>query len=224
MRGQLNLHVKELEAEKDLREAMMTVAKRPPPYIDVFEVYSGSSKFTTRCSKFGLTALEPIDILHGPQHDMTKPANRQTVKTAATRFKPRFIMLGLDCRLYSMFNHNMNFSGREDLWQQLQHEQELAVELAYFQLTNDRYFMIENPQRSQLWCHPAVQELSLESHTGDISRYRPWPQDLQTNDLGQLPGLIGRRLTPEARSECTPIAGRMTQTAWLIPYSSSSVT
>ena len=65
LRSNMKKAVQNLEAENMIYQALPTVHQRPPPCIDVFEVFSGAAKFTLRCSKFGLNALEPIDIQHG---------------------------------------------------------------------------------------------------------------------------------------------------------------
>ena len=215
-----------LEAENMIYQALPTVSQRPPPCIDVFEIFSGASKFTLRCKKFGLNALEPIDIEHGDLHDLKDEKVRSNIKQAIKRFKPWLVILGVDCRFWNQFNINLNYSQRPELLQQLQSEErplvEFACEIADLQYNRNRYFLLENPQRSQLWNLKEVTELS--------QRPDVWIQYLDTGAfgaqvnghdiiktmgfLGNIPGLqdvIGRRLTQEERSQRLPIEGALTR-------------
>ena len=96
--------VKNLEAEDQIYKALPSVVDRPPPMIDVFELFSGSSKFTTMSTKFGLNAFQPLDIQHGPEQDLKDPQVQREVWRAVRKFKPWFILMGLDCRLWNLFN------------------------------------------------------------------------------------------------------------------------
>lgn len=226
LRSNMKKAVQNLEAESMIYQALPTVHQRPPPCIDVFEVFSGAAKFTLRCSKFGLNALEPIDIQHGDQHDLKNEEVRNHIMKAVKKFKPWLVILGVDCRFWNQFNINMNYSQRPELLQSLQDEErplvQFACELADFQLYHNRYFLIENPQRSQLWTLREVIELS--------QRPDVWIQYLDTGAfgaqvnghdiiktmgfLGNIPGLedvIGRRLSQDERSQRRPIEGALTR-------------
>ena len=218
--------VKNLEAEDQIYKALPSVVDRPPPMIDVFELFSGSSKFTTMSTKFGLNALQPLDIQHGPEQGLKDPQVQREVWRAVRKFKPWFILMGLDCRLWNLFNINLNYSQRLELLHELQADEIplviLAVELAFFQIKNDRYFMFENPQRSQLWSLEPVLELESQPQvwktTLDTGAYggqvHGHPIAKPMTFLGNIPELdevINRRLTPEERKLCIPIEGSMTR-------------
>ena len=70
LKSNMKKAVQTLQAENMIYQALPAVNQRPPPCIDVFEIFGGSAKFTLRCRKFGLNALEPIDIQHGDQRDL----------------------------------------------------------------------------------------------------------------------------------------------------------
>ena len=109
LRNNVKKAAETLEAENMIYQALPTVSQRPPPCIDVLEIFSGASKFTLRCKKFGLNALEPIDIEHGDLHDLKDEKVRNNLKQAIKRFKPWLVILGVDCRFWNQFNINLNY-------------------------------------------------------------------------------------------------------------------
>ena len=71
------------------------------------------------------------------------------------RFRPLLVMMAIDCKHYNMFNKNMNYSYRPEEWEWLQSKgaplRMLAYKIAKRQHSKGRFFLIENPQRSELW-------------------------------------------------------------------------
>lgn len=214
------------EAEGNVYQALPTVSDRPPPLIDVFEIFSGSSKFTLRASSFGLNALQPLDLAHGPQQDLKDPRVRSEVIKAAKKFKPWFIIMGLDCRFWNLFNINLNYSQRLDLLKELQEDElplvELACELAIFQHKHGRYFLIENPQRSRLWelqpildveSMPLVWKTTLDTGAfgAEVHGHRVAKPMTFLGNIPELDEVITRRLSQEERQACTPIEGKLTR-------------
>jgi hypothetical protein len=72
-------------------------------------------------------------------------------------------MIELECTRYNLFNKNMNYSQRWDEWQMLQEEHQplldLGVDSALIQYRAGRFFLLENPLRSEVWSKPRVEEL-----------------------------------------------------------------
>ena len=64
------------------------------------------------------------------------------------RFRPYLLIMGLECRHYTRFNRNLNYSHRLDEWYELQHEDrpllDLSADLAETQHRQGRFFMLEN--------------------------------------------------------------------------------
>ena len=224
LRGSLNQSASELEAEKGIYEVLGTASDRRFPYIDIFELFSGSSKFTTRAPAFNMNALEPQDLLHG--HDLSDPEQKQHVRQALKKFKPWLTVLGLSCRPYSIFNHNMNYSWREDEWLELQKEAQplldFAMDVIYEQMDQNRYFLLENPEKSELWstaeidtlmCMPGVWQVTLDTGAfGACIDDKPIKKPMTF--IGNIPGLeklMNQRLSQEERQLCTPIQGSMTR-------------
>lgn len=140
--------------------------------------------------------------------------------------------MGLDCRLWNLFNINLNYSQRLDSLQQLQDDElqlvAFACESALEQWRNGRYFLIENPQRSRLWSLPEILELEsllsvwkttldagafgAEVHGHHIAK----PMTFLGN-VPELDGIISQRLTKEERLNCTAIQGKLTRASQEYP-------
>lgn len=224
--GDLNNAVKVMEAERNIFDALPTTLQRPSPNIDIFELFAGSAKFTTLAGRHHLNALQPLDLQHGPEQDLKNPALQQEVREAVKKYKPWAIIMGLDCRLWSIFNENLNFSERKELLSKLRDDEKqlvrFACELALLQHQAGRFFLIENPQRSRLWTLKEILQL--------LDLPQTWLVTLDTgafganidgnpiikpmNFLGNIPHLdqeMCRRLDAEERLQCTPIQGVMTK-------------
>ena len=224
LRGNLKTAIKELETEAEIYESLMTVHQRPPPYIDILELFAGSSKLTLMAKGFGLNALEPMDLEHG--HDLCDPQVQQQAHKAISKFKPWLCMMGIDCRHYNWFNHNLNYSHREDEWQQLQLEDRpmlvFSGDVAMNQYKANRFFVLENPLRSQIWHDEILQRLqdlpgvwTVTLDTGAFGAIIKGNKVCKTMKLiGNVPGLdleLSRRLDAHERQLCTPIQGSLTR-------------
>ena len=95
----------------------------------------------------------------------------------------------------------------------------LACQLALLQIKGSRDFLIENPQRSQLWKLPCIIEIEERpAVTLDAGAFGATVHGQQVAKpmtfLGNIPGrdsIIHKRLTAEERLECTPIQGNKTR-------------
>ena len=218
--------VENYEAESNIYHSLASVSDRPPPMIDIFELFSGSSKFTKMAHRYGLNALQPFDIKHGPHQDLKDPQVQADVLKAVKKFKPWFVIMGLDCRLWNIFNANLNYSHRLELLQELQDAElplvEFACEVALLQMKHGRYFLMENPQRSRLWSLPCITDLENMPGTwkttldagafGATVHQQPVAKPMTfMGNIPDMDNLIHKRLTTEERSHCTPIQGNMTR-------------
>ncbi len=127
LRGTLKNNINNLESGVKIYEALRSVAERPPPHIDILELFSGTSKLTIHASKHHLNALQPMDLNHG--QDFHDPQVRKTIILAMKKFKPWLAMIGIRCTKWSRFNINLNYSWRPD---QLRQEQEAEMPLVDF--------------------------------------------------------------------------------------------
>ena len=222
IRGTLKRAIQVYETELKIYNNTNSVADRPPPHIDIFELFSGTSKFTTRSIKHQLNALAPMDIEHGPHQDFKDEAVRKEVFRLLKKFKPWLTALGIDCRLWSIFSENLNFSQDPQLLQQLR-ELELplvlfAAEVAMHQMDHHRFFLIENPVRSRLWTLPVmIQLLQQPGVWSTVLDTGAWGAEIDGQMIikpmrfvGNLPGLdevIHKRLSEHERQWCQPIQG-----------------
>ena len=82
---------------------------------------------------------------------------------ALKRHQPHLLMVELECTRYNLFNKNMNYAHRLDEWQMRQQEHQplldLGVGSALIQYRAGRFFLLENPLRSEVWSKPRVEEL-----------------------------------------------------------------
>ena len=224
LRGSLRTTIKELEAEKTIYDSLMTVRQRPPPHIDILELFAGSSKLTLMAKGFGLNALEPMDLQHG--HDLCDLQVQQQVHESIAKFKPWLCMMGIDCRHYNWFNHNMNYAHREEEWQELQLEDRpmlvFSGDVAMNQYKANRFFILENPLRSQIWDDEILQRLQdlpgvwiVVLDTGAFGATIKGNKVCKSMKLiGNVPGLdseLSRRLDAHERQLCTPIQGSLTR-------------
>ena len=223
-----------MEAEREIFDALPSTSLRPAPNIDIFELFAGASKFTLRAGKFQLNALQPLDWIHGSDQDLHDPQLQREVAATIKRFKPWVLIMGLDCRLWSIFNENLNYSQRRHLLRQLRTQEKklvmFACELAILQYNAGRFFLIENPQRSRLWVLREIVELLNMPQTWLVSldtgafgaAVEDKPILKPMNFLGNIPFLdevLGQRLSWEDRQLCTPIQGTMTKKSQEYPDS-----
>ena len=111
------------------------------------EVCSGSGRLTAEVRIQGLTASDPLDIIHG--HDLSDRRFIAEVKQRLTTLRPFATHIAVKCRPWSVANQNVN---TED--SQYAHDMALAVnlaELAGFIADLNLFVSIENPARSRLW-------------------------------------------------------------------------
>ena len=113
LRGTLKNNANNLESEVKIYDALASVADRPPPYIDILELFSGTSKFTLHAAKHHLNALQPMDLNHG--QDFHDPEVRKSTFRAMKKYKPWFAMIGIRCTKWSQFNINLNYSWRLEI-------------------------------------------------------------------------------------------------------------
>ena len=232
LKGQIQHSCKQLEAEDRIYHSFMTVHQRPPPNIDVFELFAGSAKFTLFASQFGLNALQPMDLNFG--QDFKHPQTRQMIIGMVKKFRPWKLIMGISCVLWNLFNENLNYPSpeRQALLQRLREEEyvlvEFAAQLAWLQMEEGRLFLIENPVKSRLWSLPCIE--ALMSHYGvwtSTTDAGAWGAEIDDKPvikglrfIGNQPGLdhvLNKRLTPAQREYCTTIQGKMTKASQVYP-------
>ncbi|CAK9114796.1 Protease Do-like 9 [Durusdinium trenchii] len=226
LRGDWNKAADILEKEYQVYATSKPTMERPPPYADLWELFAGSSNMTRLAAHYNLNTLQPMDLLYG--QNFKDPAMRKMIFQKLDHYKPWLVIMGVDCRLWNQFNINLNWSSpdRRLALRHLQDDEkvlvEFAVAVALRQHRAGRYFLLENPQRSQLW--------NLEEVTDLLGLRGVWTTDLDCGAYGaevdgqpiakpmrwagNQPGLheqLNRRLTPLQKMYCTPIQGKLTR-------------
>ena len=226
LRGDWNKAADILEKEYQVYATSKPTMERPPPYADLWELFAGSSNMTRLAAQYNLNTLQPMDLLYG--QNFKDPAMRKMIFQKLDHYKPWLVIMGVDCRLWNQFNINLNWSSpdRRLALRHLQDDEkvlvEFAVAVALRQHRAGRYFLLENPQRSQLW--------NLEEVTDLLGLRGVWTTDLDCGAYGaevdgqpiakpmrwagNQPGLheqLNRRLTPLQKMYCTPIQGKLTR-------------
>ena len=224
LKGNIKQALLAYETESKIYSNMSSVADRPPPYMDVFELFSGSSKFTLLANRHQLNALAPMDLQHG--QDFKQEQVRREIFKILKKFKPWLTILGIDCRLWSIFNENLNYSQALDLLANLREDEMplviFACEVALFQFRNGRYFLLEDPQKSRIWSLQPVQDLlSLPGVWSVVLDTGVWGAEVDgqmiakpMRFIGNMPGLedvIYKRLTPDQKQWCQKIEGNLTK-------------
>ena len=205
---------------------------RPPPCVDLWELFAGEARMTELAHQYDLNALQPQDLRRG--QDFKDASTRAYIMEKVKKFKPWLIPMGVDCRLWNQFSINLNWSTPERQVQlkELQRQERplvhFATDVALEQYKNGRYFLIENPLRSTLWQEQALQELlalpGVWSTTLDAGAYgaevdgQPLCKPMRW--IGNAPGMdlaLHRRLDDLEKQYCIPIQGTITRKSQVYP-------
>jgi hypothetical protein len=208
----------------------MPACDRPTPNCDLWELFAGEALTTKLSTEYQLNSLQPYDLIYG-QDFMLEHTQKHMLHTV-DRFQPLLVMMAVDCRHYTMFNKNMNYSYRPEEWEWLQSQgaplRMLASKIAKRQRSKGRFFLIENPRRSELWETQEIRELLEMSGVWKVTcDTGAFGMQINGKDVckpmtfvGNMPGLdevLSRRLTQQQRSQCTPIQGDMTRKSQAYP-------
>ncbi|CAK9042996.1 Integrase catalytic domain-containing protein (Fragment), partial [Durusdinium trenchii] len=160
--GHLRQVHKILQKEVDIYESLPShVEYKKGPKIDLLEVYAGRALVSEMCPAYGLSSLQPIDLIYG--WDLHDKKSQQALFEGVDRFEPLLLMVEWSCTQWSIFNQNMNYSTRPEALQALRDADrplvELGAELCAKQRDSGRLYLGENPLRSALWNEPDIRNL-----------------------------------------------------------------
>lgn len=80
--------------------------------LDLIEVFAGKATVTDLAQHYGLSALQPFDLIYG--QDLADPGTAEVFRQTVRRFKPLLTLIAWNCTEHSLFNENMNYSHRMD--------------------------------------------------------------------------------------------------------------
>eukprot|EP00434_Breviolum_minutum_P010232 symbB.v1.2.009030.t1/scaffold568.1/size186168/6 len=123
IRGQWLRSAKLMEAEHEVYHSQPSTQQRPPPSVDLWELFAGQARCSELAHEYDLTALQPMDIVYG--QDFFDQKVRSRAKETLDRFRPTLLMIETDCTHFTLFNKNLNYSQRLDEWHRLQQEDQL---------------------------------------------------------------------------------------------------
>ena len=150
LRGLWSRSAKTLETENKVYMAQKSFKERPPPSLYLWELFAGRALCSELAKEYDLEALQPWDLIYG--QDFMTASTRSRAFEVLDNFKPLLVMLEIDCRHYNLFNKNLNYSHRPEVWHDLQQEDRpmltFTAKVARKQWEASRFFFIENPQRS----------------------------------------------------------------------------
>ena len=224
MRGQWMKSARLLESEHQTYVTRKSTRDRPPPSVDLWELFAGRALCSELAHQYDLEALQPWDLVYG--QDFMSTSTRRVAFKTLDDFRPMLLMLELKCTHYTLFNKNLNYSHRLEEWDELQHEDKPLLDftssMANRQADPGRYFFVENPERSELWQTP--QMIKLMARAGvftfvlDAGAFGATidgklvikPLRIVTNFPG-LDEVLQRRLSQAEKVSCQPIEGSATK-------------
>ena len=139
-----------------------STSSRPPPAADLWELFAGRALCSQLAHEYDLVAIQPFDLIYG--QGFKKAAVRTAAFKTLDTMRPLLVMIEIDCKHYTIFNKNLNYSHRLLEWQQLQDEDHpmltFSITIAEKQVKAGRFFSVENPERSEPWNKPEVKRLA----------------------------------------------------------------
>ena len=135
------------------------------------EMFAGQAKPTRWANKYGLRAAEPAEKLNG--WDLSQPKQARLWKENIKQQKPLVVVIQYPCRYWARLV-NTNFAHRPEVLEELRKGEENIFNLMLWtireQTKNGRFWILENPQGSELWKHPRVmQEMHMAGATTVVS-------------------------------------------------------
>ena len=227
LKSQRKTYENEINAYKSLlshQECVKEGTKTDMMVLDLIEVFAGKARLTDLAHRYGLSASQPFDIKYGI--DLKTKAGRDMLKKAVKTLKPLLLLVAWPCTVWNIFNRNMNYSYRLDELESLRDEDrplvKLGVELCYEQIEGGRFYLGENPLRSDLWKESHVCQLRQHADnievTGDAGAYGAenrdgWPTQKPHRWITNSKTLaenLSKKMTPEQKLYTKPVEGKET--------------
>ena len=204
---------------------------RPPGAADLWELFAGEATCSRLARQYQLNALQPFDLIYG-QDFMDDNIKNMTFR-ALKRHQSHLLMIELECTRYNLLNKNMNYAYRLDEWQMRQQEHQplldLSVDSALIQYRAGRFFLLENPLRSEVWSKPRVEELRHLPGVWEVvlvlgafgaTNNDGEPIQKPVMLVGNMPGLdvvLHQRLSQDEKALCVPVQGQHTRNSQIYP-------
>ena len=130
------------------------------------ELFSGKGGLTAAFSKHGFFCFPGIDILNGPENDLTNPRIQKFILDFLASGAVWYCHLGAPCSIWSQARRNIKNLRKAAF------KERVGVELAIFSVKVAKfcqklgiYYSIENPSRSKLWDSNPMLSLHTDRHS-----------------------------------------------------------
>ena len=135
--------------------------KRMHDTLEVIEVFSGEARITAACKEAGMTTGTPIDIKTG--FDMLTVQGQNDARSLIHAGLPIVVFMAPVCTSWSSLSNVLPYEERIRRRDESYPFIEFCSDIAHFQIELGRYFIIENPETSQIWNTRLMQSLA-EKH------------------------------------------------------------
>ena len=132
------------------------------PKFTLIEIFAGSARITTACRDVGLATGPPIDINTG--YDLLTKRDQDDVWDIIKNGLPTVIFMAPVCTSWSSLSNVLPEAERLRRRAASYPLVEFCAELATYQQQRHRYFIIENPETSQMWNTEPMRD--IENMTG----------------------------------------------------------
>ena len=151
----------------------------------MFEVFAGTSQITVRgVQRYNLTALQPVDIVHG--QDLRIASERKKVINAIERFRPRLVIVQWPCTPWTILQDNVNYKDKPDELRERRDADKVFLRLVkdIFELQARRgdHALADNPATAASWREEEIKALTDKYFSG-------------TSNMCRF-GMLGRRGKP----------------------------
>ncbi len=126
--------------------------------IDFLELFSGSARLSAACASTGLKVGPPIDLKTG--FNLNSRKGQALAMQLILELEPETVFMAPVCSPWCSWSNMKTPEAREHDRKQVLPMVEFCVQVAWHQIKNGRKFIIENPEKSQLFYQQAVLRLS----------------------------------------------------------------
>eukprot|EP00971_Amphidinium_carterae_P226604 4494436-Amphidinium_carterae.2 len=134
----------------------------------ILEVCGGTTPLSVEFLSHGFTVGSNIDIVAGDKYDLSKKSGRQLLKATWLKEKPALLCAAPPCTFLAGFSKLNSLHDPERFREGRKQAEVIAnavADLCEKQAYQGKWFLIENPQRSDLWSIPSIDRLLRVSGT-----------------------------------------------------------
>jgi hypothetical protein len=134
------------------------------PFV-MLEIFAGTARVTAACRDIGLSTGPPVDINTG--FDLLTEEGQQATWELIKSGQPLVIFMAPVCTAWSSLSNTRPEAERIKRRAEAYPMVEFCSEIAQYQQRAGKYFIIENPETSQMWNTPPMMAVADEE---DVNR------------------------------------------------------